>query len=127
MKYIKSKEIFEKSGWIKEKGYKKKILLDEQDLKRQGSVLQMNIVEPNTNLASHHHKKMTEAVYVLSGEASLVINGKDFFMRPGDIITIEPNEIHNGRNPSHNEFKYLVFKTNFSEEDTPSEEEEGQW
>ena len=117
MKYLKNKEALKEDSWTKDKGYKKKILLDEQDLKRRGSALQMNIVEPNTTLVPHHHKKMTEAVYTLSGEAFLVINGKGFFMKPGDIITIEPNEIHTVRNPSRNEFKYLVFKTNFSEED----------
>lgn len=117
MKFIQHKEILDNKDWIKGDGYKKKTILDENDLNKQGSVLQLNIVEPNTPLTPHYHKKMTEAVYVLSGEGIIVINNKEFIMKQGDLITIQPNETHTAKNPSNREFKYLVFKTNFSEND----------
>ncbi len=117
MKFVKHKEILDNKDWIKGEGYKKKAILDENDLNKQGSVIQLNTIEPNTPLTPHHHKKMTEAVYVLSGEGIIVINNKEYFMSPGDLITIEPNETHTAKNPSYKEFKYLVFKTNFSEND----------
>jgi quercetin dioxygenase-like cupin family protein len=117
MKFVKHKEILESKNWIEATGYKKKTIFDENDLNKQGSVLQLNIVEPNTLLTPHHHKKMTEAVYVLSGEGAIIINNKEFLMKPGDLLTIQPNETHTANNSSDKEFRYLVFKTNFSGDD----------
>jgi quercetin dioxygenase-like cupin family protein len=91
--------------------------LDEKDLNAPNTVLQINIVEPKANLKPHYHRKMTEAVYILDGEASIIINGKEFPLKPGDLITIKPNQIHTVKNPSEKEFRYLVFKTNYSEND----------
>ena len=106
------------NNWLQEKGYKKKILLDEKDLNASNTILQINIVEPKTNLKPHYHQKMNEAVYILSGEASIIISDKEFPLKPGDLITIKPNQIHTVKNPGEKEFRYLVFKTNFFPDDT---------
>jgi len=117
MKSLKNEEVSSSSSWVQEKGYRKKVLLDENDLQSRGVVLQVNIVEPNSTLVPHYHKKMTEAVFVLDGKASLIIAGENFPMKQGDLQTIQPNQLHTVKNSSNGEFKYLVLKTNFTKED----------
>ncbi len=116
---MKSEEILKQDGWIQTKGQrlKKKILLTEKDLDQEGTLLQINVVGPKTNMEPHFHKKMTESVYILSGEAIIYIDGKDYDMKTGDLIIIDPNKTHGVKNHLDEEFKYLVLKTNFSQED----------
>ena len=99
---------------MQDKGYKKKVLLEDAS---GGTILQINIANPKTTLPAHHHKSMKEWVFVLSGEAILIINDNKFPMKPNELITIEPNEIHTVRNDSTEEFKYLVFKSNIEKDD----------
>lgn len=114
MKFISEEDILAEKDWYKDKGYKKKVLLENPTDK---TALQINIVNPKTTLQSHYHKNMIESVYVLTGEAILIIDGKEFPMKANEIITIEPNEIHTVRNDSTEEFKYLVFKSNVKKDD----------
>jgi len=114
MKFITEEDISTEEGWVQDKGYKKKVLLEDQ---AGGAVLQINIAEPRTTLPSHYHKSTKEWIYILSGEATLIINDKKFPMKPNELITIEPDEIHTVRNDSEKEFKYLVFKSNVEKGD----------
>lgn len=104
--------------WIQCNGYRKKIMLQETDMNCKGTIVQMIEIAPHTSVPFHHHKKMTEVFYFLEGEGYMNINNKEFFLRPGDTLTCEPNEKHNAKNETDSTWKYIVFKTNVEEGDS---------
>lgn len=42
----------------------------------------------------HFHKKMHEVYLIASGTSTAVVNGKETHLMRGDILVIEPGEIH---------------------------------
>lgn len=42
----------------------------------------------------HYHRVTTEKYKVLKGQLRLVKNGKEYLLKEGDVITIEPNTKH---------------------------------
>lgn len=114
MKFIKSHE----GKWLQGKGYKKKILLENNDLNSPGTLIQIVAIEPGSEVMPHYHKKMTEVFHILEGEGTMVIEDKTFHLAPGDILTCEPHKIHSAKNTTISIFKYIVFKTNAENEDS---------
>lgn len=109
----------EQSGaeWIDGKGYRKKILLREDDLNSPGTLVQIVEIAPETKVAEHYHQSCTEVFHILSGKGSFDIGKKTFHLEKGDTLTCEPLEIHATRNPYREPFRYLVFKTNVKDGD----------
>lgn len=49
---------------------------------------------PGQDFAAHYHKAMEENFHVLEGEIDIVVDGIVHHLKPGDLIHIEPNEVH---------------------------------
>lgn len=107
-----------KGEWAELKGYKKKIILDENDLNCKGTLLQIIRINPRTEIDPHFHKKMTEAFFILKGKAVIFIEGNNYRLKPGDTLVCHPKEVHGAKNDSDEEFEYLVFKTNVEKDDS---------
>ena len=103
--------------WIEGKDYRKKILLQGEDLNAPGTLVQIVEIAPHTEVANHYHKSCTEVFHVLSGKGTFEIDGKTVHLAPGDTLTCEPLEVHATRNPHDEPFRYVVFKTNVVEDD----------
>ena len=103
--------------WIEGKGYKKQILSTGANLHQPGALIQRIVIAPKTEVALHYHKKTTEAFYILKGEGVMTISGNTFNLKPGDLLTCEPGEKHDAKNPYDISFEYIVFKTNVVEND----------
>ena len=103
--------------WMQGTGYRKQILLREDALHCSGTLVQIVVIDPSTEVAHHHHESCTEAFHVLSGSGTFEIDGEIFELGPGDTLTCEPNEVHNTKNPNDEPFVYIVFKTNVVEND----------
>lgn len=43
---------------------------------------------------AHYHNIMEENFFILEGEVDIVVDGKMFHLKQGDLIHIEPKEIH---------------------------------
>jgi quercetin dioxygenase-like cupin family protein len=54
-------------------------------------------LKPGFHLARHHHKRMTEVFYMLSGEMELLFDDETIILREGDTITVPPNVWHEAR------------------------------
>ena len=67
------------------------------------------VFPPGESVPEHHHKDMIEVFFVESGTATAVVNGKQFDLRPGDCLTVEPGEDHALTSTGEAEFIVLYF------------------
>ena len=113
MKFVKLNE----KEWLKRKGYSKKILLTEEDLKSKGNIVQIVKNEAHTEIKPHYHNHMIEIYHILKGNAVLFCGNKKVKAQPGDTLLCEPREIHGLINDTDEEFLFAVFKINAEDED----------
>jgi len=113
MKFVNQEE----KEWLERKGYFKKILLTEDEIKSKGNLVQIVKVNPHTEIKPHYHKETIEIYYIIKGNAILLSGDKKFDAKPGDIFLCEPNDVHGVINDVDEEFVLLVFKINFKGED----------
>jgi quercetin dioxygenase-like cupin family protein len=111
MKIIKSKE----SSWIDKQGYSKKILLNDKNNK---VIVQKVKIKPGETAKYHHHKIQTEIFYFLSENGKWKVNNLEISIKAGDILVIEPMDMHEVENNSTEDYIYLAFKINFIENDS---------
>ena len=51
-------------------------------------------LEAGEDFRAHYHNVMEENFYILEGEVVIVVDGKENLLSVGDMIHIEPGEIH---------------------------------
>ena len=54
---------------------------------------------------------------ILNNNGYFIINGKKVMVEKDDVLTIDPGDKHIAINESSEDFLYIVFKYNYSEED----------
>ncbi len=113
MKLVKDDE----KEWQERAGYSKKILLNEDELKSSGHLVQIVKSEAHTKIKPHYHKQTIEIFYILKGNAILYFGDNKFRTQPGDMFLCEPGEVYGVINDTNKEFSLLVFKINAQEED----------
>lgn len=105
-------------NWIQADGYRKNVMVSPDELKQKGSLAQIVVVGPGSQVKPHYHKKTCEIICVIEGQAMVSINDKSVLTRPHDIILTEPNDIHSVDNNGDADWKAIVFKTNASSNDS---------
>ena len=113
MKFVKLDE----KKWLNRKGYSKKILLSEEDLKSKGNIVQIVKNEAHTEIKPHYHEHMTEIYHILKGSAIVFCGNFRKKTKPGDTLLCEPGEVHGLINDTNNEFLFAVFKINAKDND----------
>lgn len=112
----------EADGWEEGRGYRKQRLLSAAALRSPGALVQIVTMAPRERIPPHVHQTSVEVYYVLRGECELEVNGERHPLRAGDLLLMEPGDVHalaNGKEP----FELLVFKTNAEAGDTEWEGE----
>lgn len=102
---------------ITKKDYSKKIIFPLADFIEKGHLLQIVTIPPRTKQREHYHHKQTEVWYILEGETSIFLNGKEYVSHSGDAFIASPGEKHYMWNKTDKDFKVLVFKINMPETD----------
>ena len=110
MKLIKDKD------WVSGKSYKKRILIE--DLEKKINLIENVVVEPRGEIPIHSHKFTDEIFFIIGNSAIMIVDGKEFEVKSGDMIYIDKNEKHGFRNESEKDFKMLCFKIDFREGDS---------
>jgi quercetin dioxygenase-like cupin family protein len=64
----------------------------------------------------HYHTQMYEIYLVAQGESTIVVNDKAVTLRPGQILVVEPGEVHTFIASSADYF-HFVIQTPFSDND----------
>ncbi len=104
--------------WQEGRGYRKRRLLSADELRQPGALLQVVVVPPGSHISPHRHATSVEVYVVTRGVCELVVNGQAHELRPGDVILMEPEDVHELTNQGLEAFELLVFKTNAGKEDT---------
>ena len=42
----------------------------------------------------HYHEKSTEYYFIVEGEGKVILNGREFYVKSGDLVVIPPRIIH---------------------------------
>jgi quercetin dioxygenase-like cupin family protein len=101
------------TGWQASRGYRKRRLLSPAALAAEGALIQEVVVEPDAIIPPHFHHHAYEFYYVLDGQCLLTVNGSGpLRLQAGDMLLLEPRDVHRLHNDGTEPFRLLVFKTN---------------
>ncbi|MFA6042414.1 MAG: cupin domain-containing protein [Patescibacteria group bacterium] len=103
--------------WQHKPGYSKRIYATPEDLQQPGLLVQELRIAPGQVAENHYHKQQTEIFYFLNTAGEFSVNGKVIPLQVGDVLIVEPNDVHEVRNLSKEDFCYVAFKFNFVEND----------
>ncbi len=109
MKVFKSKEYAKMENPTPGKAYRPEILTASHGAKNLGGMF--GLLVPGTQVPYHYHKNRESIIIAISGEATEVIDGKEFPFKAGDIAFIPAGEKHTTVNRSGQDFRYLEFFT----------------
>lgn len=108
----------DEAGWVNGRGYRKQVVADTAVLAAPGAFVQVVEMAPGETIPDHSHQTSREVYAVLAGRCCLVVNGESRRLEPGDMLLMEPGDIHHLHNDGDEPFRLLVFKTSATDEDT---------
>jgi len=109
MKIFISEDYIEMENPTPDKPYRPEILTQEHQAKNLGGMF--GLLVPGSQVPYHYHNNRESVIVVISGEAIEVIEGKEFPIKPGDILFIPAGEKHTTINRSNKDFRYIEFFT----------------
>lgn len=66
------------------------------------------LITPGNASQAHYHWKSEESYLILSGTATLNINGQVYRLNPGEAVLIEPHEVHKISNQGDEDLIFLA-------------------
>ena len=81
-------------------------------------------LRPGEVLTPHEHRIMEEIFYMLKGELLVEISGKETLLKEGQMMLIEPGEIHKLTNPGNDYNEYVISCAPFAAGDKYTQKEE---
>lgn len=109
MKIFKSEEYMKMVNPTPGKAYRPEILMKEHQAKNLGGMF--GLLVPGSQVPYHYHNNRESVIIAISGEATEVIEGKEFPIKAGDVLFIPAGEKHTTINRSKQDFRYLEFFT----------------
>lgn len=103
--------------WQDGRGYRKNRLLSAEELRQPGVLLQIVSIAPGEYVPPHAHRTSVEVYIVQRGVCELIVDGEARILRAGDVVLMEPGDVHALTNVGEEPFELLVFKTNAGEGD----------
>ncbi|MBP6016645.1 MAG: cupin domain-containing protein [Candidatus Promineofilum sp.] len=99
-------------SWQAGRGYRKSRLLSAETLGQSGTLLQIVAIPAGAHVPPHSHRTSVEVYIVRRGVCELTVDGLSHELRPGDVVLMEPGDVHELFNPGEEVFEVWVFKTN---------------
>lgn len=107
------------SGWQSSRGYRKRRLLSPTAWATPGALVQEVAMEPGAVIPPHFHRHAFEFYFVTAGQCLLTVNGGDpLRLQQGDMLLMEPGDVHQLHNDRAEPFRLLVVKTAAANDDT---------
>lgn len=103
--------------WQDGRGYRKNRLLSAEELRQPGALLQVVTVAAGEHIPPHNHRTSVEVYVIRRGACDLIVNGERHEMQSGDVILMEPGDVHELHNRGEETFELWVFKTNAADGD----------
>ena len=72
---------------------------------------------PGEKLSGHYHNQVEETFYIIEGEGTVVVNGQELPVIPGDALRMEAGDRHEIRNDSTKNLKLVFIKCPYLPED----------
>lgn len=113
MKHLKNAD----ATWTVKPGYSKKALATPTILNKEGMLVQELCIKAHDSVGPHYHKKQTEIFYFTTVNGTFTVNGADIPLALGDVLIVEPNDVHAVRNDSDQDFRYVAFKFDWEDGD----------
>ena len=66
-------------------------------------------IQPGCEIAREIHPETSETVYILSGQALGVVEGREVPLRPGQVLHVDKNVHHGLRNVGQEPLEFLVI------------------
>ena len=66
-------------------------------------------IAPGKSSSLHYHKSSEEIYFILNGEGSMSLDGKEFTLIPGQACLIQPGEVHQISNQGDTELEFLAY------------------
>lgn len=108
----------DETGWVNGRGYRKQVVADTAVLASPGAFVQVVEMAPGETIPDHSHQTSREFYVVLNGRCRLIVNGQSYRLEAGDMLLLEPGDVHRLQNNGDEPFRLLVFKTSATGEDT---------
>lgn len=112
------RHILKVKEWTRQPGYERGILLPFGSEGYPGVQVQLTQIAGGEKVASHYHLKQTELIFFLEGSCDFIFENSTVTMRLGELLVIEPGEIHNAINNSEITAQFLTLKIRGSPKDT---------
>ena len=109
MKVFKSEEYIKMANPTPGQPYRPEILTKEHQANNLGGMF--GLLVAGSQVPYHYHNDRESIIIVISGEATEVIEGKEFPIKAGDVLFIPVKEKHTTINRSKKDFRYLEFFT----------------
>ncbi|MGD2176081.1 MAG: cupin domain-containing protein [Candidatus Brocadiaceae bacterium] len=75
---------------------------------------------PGEELGAHYHNEVEETFYFTSGRGTLIADGLEYDIGPGDAFRMEPGEIHNVVNTGQDPLDGVFIKHTYKPDDKVS-------
>ena len=72
---------------------------------------------PGEDFQAHYHNVMEEDFFILEGKVDIVVDGVKHVLSPGDLIHIEPKEVHYVKNAYDEPVKMISTLAPYQEVD----------
>ena len=72
------------------------------------SIIQ-ELMPPNTQEVKHKHSKSQQFFNILKGQATFIINGKEFQIEQNEGVHIKPNVTHQIKNQTREDLEFIVI------------------
>ena len=97
-------------------GYSKQILATAQEIWHPWAQVQTVKVQPGEMAQPHIHKIQTEVFYFLTDNGYRIVNGERIQPKVGDVLMIQPNDVHAVGNETQEDYVYLCFKVDYTDQ-----------
>ncbi len=106
-------EIFQTEAFIQmanptpDETYRLDLVTPEKGAKELGGFLV--IIPPEGEMPYHYHEKRESLIFLIKGEATEIVEGKEFPVKAGEVLSIPAGEKHKIVNRSDEDLRYLEF------------------
>jgi len=107
MKFIKLEDI-PLVGVSHNADIKKKVILEKGYIPQLMTFGQATF-QPGQSVEEHKHDTMFEVFYIQSGKAEFIVDGEKVAVNKGEVISLEPKELHSQSNPYSEPVTWLYF------------------
>lgn len=87
-----------------------KMLMNGMHLEGQWNCIEYVVIEPGGSVGEHVHTRTEEIYYIISGEARMKMDGEEFTVRSGDLITTPIGSEHAIANHSTEDMHFFVVE-----------------